>query len=96
MKLHHPVIVIAFAALLSSVTAAEKTTAPSQWQWAKARIDGESVVVWSDSVADPVAVRYAWANNPTCNLWNGAGFPAASFRTDDFLIWSRTAKYEGY
>ena len=67
-----------------------------QWQWAKARIDGESVVVWSDSVADPVAVRYAWANNPTCNLWNGAGFPAASFRTDDFPIWSRTAKYEGY
>ena len=49
---------------------------------AKATIDGETVVVSSDSVAKPVAVRYAWANNPICNLYNKDGLPASSFRTD--------------
>ncbi len=50
--------------------------------WAQAQIDGETVLVWSDSVAEPVAVRYAWANNPACNLYNKAGLPAVPFRTD--------------
>ena len=49
---------------------------------AKAAIEGETVVVSSDSVAKPVAVRYAWANNPICNLCNKDGLPASSFRTD--------------
>ena len=52
--------------------------------FAKARIEGESVVVWSDKVAAPVAVRYAWANNPVCNLYNGANLPTFPFRTDDW------------
>ena len=55
-----------------------------EWVWADARIDGATVVVWSDKVPAPVAVRYAWADNPTCNLFNGAGLPASPFRTDDF------------
>jgi sialate O-acetylesterase len=55
-----------------------------KWVWADARIDGDKVVVWSDQVAAPVAVRYAWAENPTCNLYNGVGLPASPFRTDDF------------
>jgi sialate O-acetylesterase len=55
-----------------------------KWVWADARIEGESVLVWSDKVPQPVAVRYAWADNPTCNLCNGAGLPASPFRTDDF------------
>lgn len=54
------------------------------WVWADAKIDGDSVIVWSDKVPKPIAVRYAWANNPTCNLYNGAGLPASPFRTDDF------------
>ncbi|MEZ0296697.1 MAG: acetyl esterase, partial [Candidatus Methylacidiphilales bacterium] len=54
------------------------------WKWAQAKVDGESVVVWSSEVPKPIAVRYAWADNPTCNLYNGAGFPAIPFRTDDF------------
>lgn len=58
--------------------------ADHQWVWADARIDGDTVVVWSDRIAQPVAVRYAWADNPTCNLGNRAGLPAAPFRTDDF------------
>ena len=51
-----------------------------KWCWAdKAEIAGNSVVVSSAKVPAPVAVRYAWQDNPTCNLYNGAGFPAAPF-----------------
>jgi sialate O-acetylesterase len=57
-----------------------------QWKWADAKIDGNTVVVSSSAVPDPIAVRYAWASTPTCNLFNAAGFPAAPFRTDDFPI----------
>ncbi len=55
-----------------------------KWIWADARIEGATVVVWSEQVPAPIAVRYAWADNPTCNLFNQAGLPAAPFRTDDF------------
>ncbi|MDR1279426.1 MAG: hypothetical protein LBK99_01210 [Opitutaceae bacterium] len=48
------------------------------------KIEGDTVVVSSEEVPRPVAVRYAWAKNPTCNLYNKAGFPAEPFRTDDF------------
>jgi len=52
--------------------------------WADARIDQDTVVVSSADVADPVAVRYAWADNPACNLVNRQGLPASPFRTDDW------------
>jgi sialate O-acetylesterase len=52
--------------------------------WAQARIEGEAVRVWAPAVADPQSVRYAWADNPLCNLYNRAGLPAAPFRTDDW------------
>jgi len=51
---------------------------------AQATIDGDEVVVSSAQVAYPVAVRYGWADNPVCNLSNGAGLPASPFRTDDW------------
>ncbi len=51
--------------------------------WADAKIDGATVVVSSPQVPNPVAVRYAWADNPEgCNLCNAAGLPASPFRTD--------------
>jgi sialate O-acetylesterase len=51
--------------------------------WAKAYIKGDSVIVFSDMVNDPVAVRYGWAINPTeINLVNSAGLLASPFRTD--------------
>lgn len=53
-----------------------------KWLWADATIDGDKVIVSSDKVRSPTAVRYAWADNPTANLYNGAGLPAAPFRTD--------------
>lgn len=52
--------------------------------WAEAKIEGDEVVVWNSKVKNPVAVRYAWANNPICNLYNGAELPASPFRTDDW------------
>ena len=52
--------------------------------WAEARIDGDDVVVSAPGVPHPVAARYAWAQNPSCNLVNGAGLPAGPFRTDDY------------
>lgn len=49
---------------------------------ARARIEGDSVVVWSKTVPDPIAVRYAFSDNPDCNLYNEAGIPASPFRSD--------------
>lgn len=53
--------------------------------WAEAKIlDDGRIEVWSDQVPEPVAVRYAWANNPVCNLFDRVGLPLTPFRTDDW------------
>lgn len=53
------------------------------FHWARARIEDNKVIVWSDQVEKPVAVRYAWGNNPDdANLYNKEGLPASPFRTD--------------
>lgn len=59
---------------------------------AQARIDGDTVTVWCDQVAKPVAVRYGWASHPLCNLFNKEGLPASPFRTDDFPITTQPKK----
>jgi sialate O-acetylesterase len=52
--------------------------------WAKAKIENNKVVVWSEEVLYPVAARYAWADNPEgANLYNAEGLPASPFRTDE-------------
>jgi sialate O-acetylesterase len=56
-----------------------------KFHWAEAMIRGDSVVLASPDVPHPVAVRYAWANNPKVNLINSAGLPASPFRTDDWV-----------
>ena len=48
------------------------------------RIEGETIVVWADEVAFPVAVRYGWANNPDGIIYNSAGLPMFPFRTDNW------------
>jgi sialate O-acetylesterase len=58
--------------------------ADRHFHWADARIDGDTVVVSSPAVPHPVAVRYAWADDPDCNLFNKDGLPASPFRTDDW------------
>ena len=59
--------------------------ADGRFVWADARIEGDRVVVWSDQVPRPVAVRYAWGNSPpAAGLYGRTGLPAAPFRTDDW------------
>ena len=53
---------------------------------ATAVIEGDTVVVTSDAVPAPKAVRYGWANHPVVNLWNKDGVPASTFRTDDWPV----------
>jgi sialate O-acetylesterase len=57
--------------------------ADKKFVWAKAKIEGSTVIVWSDEIAAPMYVRYAWADNPDgANLYNKEGLPASPFRTD--------------
>ena len=67
--------------------------ADRKWVWADARIEGKTVVVWSDTVTTPLFVRYGWDYSPTCNLYNSAGLPASPFRTDDFPLTTLKEKY---
>tara|TARA_B100000953_G_scaffold62714_1_gene50016 strand:+ start:2203 stop:4122 length:1920 start_codon:yes stop_codon:yes gene_type:complete len=56
-----------------------------QFVWAKAKIEGDKVIVYSPQVKHPVAVRYAWADNPeNANLYNKEDLPASPFRTDQW------------
>jgi sialate O-acetylesterase len=55
---------------------------------AKAKIDGEQVVVWADEVAEPQEVRFAWNDSAIPNLFNSEGLPASPFRTDSFPLLS--------
>ncbi len=60
--------------------------------WAHAEIRGDTVVVSSPEVSQPVAVRFGWADYPVVNLWNKAGLPASPFRTDDFPMVTANVK----
>jgi sialate O-acetylesterase len=51
---------------------------------ATGKIERDTLLVSARGVKDPVAVRYAWSNAPAANLFNGAGLPAAPFRSDDW------------
>jgi sialate O-acetylesterase len=55
-----------------------------KFYWANAFIEANEVIVYSNKVVKPVAVRYAWADNPECNLVNSEGLPAVPFRTDEW------------
>jgi sialate O-acetylesterase len=57
--------------------------ADKKFIWAKAKIEGDHVVVWNENISDPMYVRYAWADCPVNpNLYNKEGLPASPFRTD--------------
>jgi sialate O-acetylesterase len=65
-----------------------------KWHWADAEINGSTVVVSSPEVSKPVAVRYAWAMNPSQRnlLYNKEGLPASPFRTDDWPLYDPDAE----
>jgi sialate O-acetylesterase len=59
--------------------------ADRKFVWAHAKILGKDTIeVWSDQVAEPLAVRYAWADNPVCNVQNTEHLPLTPFRTDNW------------
>lgn len=58
--------------------------ADKEFHWAKAKIEDNQIVVWSDRVDHPIAVRYGWADNPDVSLYNNEGLPAVPFRTDNW------------
>ena len=55
-----------------------------KFYWAEAVIEGNQIIVSTDKVSKPVAVRYSWASNPDGNLCNKEGLPASPFRTDQW------------
>jgi len=64
------------------------------WHYAKAGIQGDKVVVWSDVVTSPVAVRYGWMDDALeNNLFNKEGLPAPPFRTDEWKGVTEDVKY---
>lgn len=73
-----------FTATGGKLTGFAVAGADHKWVWADASIQGNDVLVSSPDVPNPLAARYAWADNPACNLYNGAGLPASPFRTDDW------------
>ncbi len=57
------------------------------FSWAQARIEGNKVIVWNDAIPNPVAVRYAWGQNPAGEkLYNTEDLPASPFRTDNWIV----------
>jgi len=68
--------------------------ADQKFHYAKAWIEGNDVIVSADKVSNPVAVRFAWADNPEeANLFNNQGFPASPFRTDNWKGLTDDAKF---
>ena len=53
-----------------------------KYEWAKAKIEGNKIIVWNDSISNPISVRYDWADNPDGNLKNKTGLPASPFTTE--------------
>lgn len=68
--------------------------ADSIFHWAKAYLKNNQVIVQSNAVKDPIALRYAWANNPgTLDLYNKDGLPVAPFRTDSWPNFTSNKKF---
>ena len=66
--------------------------ADRRFQWAKATIEGDKVIVTHYDIGEPIAVRYGWADYPVVNLWNKDGLPASPFRTDHFPMITQPKK----
>ncbi len=104
VKFRHGAAVLTFNHATGGLTAHDKygyltgfavAGADQQFHWARAEIRGKKVVVRSDEVAEPVAVRYGWLDNPAeGNLFNGAGLPASPFRSDGWRLTTEGNRFE--
>jgi sialate O-acetylesterase len=65
-----------------AITGFEIAGVDGRYVAAEAKVEGNTIVVASPEVASPTTVRYAWADDPACNLVNQVGLPASSFRSD--------------
>ncbi len=93
MKIEDSKIMISFKNIGSGLTAKggtlkgfEIASADKEFHPAQADIKNNKVIVHSDKVRNPVAVRYAWKPDPDCNLYNKKGLPASPFRTDNWKL----------
>lgn len=94
MEVNGNAIVLHFSNTGSGLTAKDKygylkgfaiAGADQKFVWAKAIVKDDKIIVSNDAIANPVAVRYAWGNNPDdANLYNKEGLPASPFRTDNW------------
>ena len=58
--------------------------ADGKYVWADAAITGKGTIeIWSEAVPEPVSVRYAWADNPECNIFSREGLPLTPFRSGE-------------
>ncbi|MFT3982085.1 MAG: sialate O-acetylesterase [Ferruginibacter sp.] len=64
------------------------------FHWAKAKLEGNEVLVWNENISHPVAVRYGWMDDASrANLFNKEGLPASPFRTDHWKLITQDVKY---
>jgi sialate O-acetylesterase len=101
MKIRHRQAILRFEPLTAPLTACGAAlrgfsiAGPDRtfyWAQAKLMADNNAIIVWSDKVSTPVAVRYNWGDNPVGNLYNSRGLPVVPFRTDHWsspLVMSR-------
>ena len=104
MKVAANKIVISFTGIGSGLIANDKygylkgfeiAGKDQQFHYAKAIIEGDKIIVWSDTVSTPEAVRFGWADDASeDNLFNKEGFPGAPFRTDQWKGITEGKKYE--
>jgi len=94
MQIEGDFVIISFEDMPGSLVAKDKygyvngfaiAGEDQKFYWARALLNGYQILVSSDKVIEPVAVRYAWSNNPDdANLYNSEGLPASPFRTDNW------------
>ncbi len=85
-------LILSFTSIGTGLKAKNNTTlkgfaiagTDGKFVWANATIEGDKVIVWSDTILNPTKVRYAWADNPVeANLYNKENLPACLLYTSD-------------
>src|SRR5690606_38956099 len=104
MKIQGPEVILNFTDVGEGLVTSNKygyirgfqiAGADKKFYWAQASLEGDQITVSSPEVQIPVAVRYAWSDNPgELDLYNSAGLPLAPFRTDDWKLSTEGKEFE--